>query len=84
MIAQEDAETVFFANIMQYQAQRLQQLVDKFMAEQIRAIEATKLTVKKRKGVTGFVRHFPVSLENGLQPVLGPAAKRTFRLLWRG
>ena len=70
MIAQEDAETVFFANIMQYQAQRLQQLVDKFMAEQIRAIEATKLTVKKRKGVIGFVRHFPVSLENGLQSVL--------------
>jgi methionyl-tRNA formyltransferase len=61
MIEQEDTETVFFANIMQFQAQRLQHMVDKFMAEQIRAIEATKLTVKKRKGVTIFIRHFPVS-----------------------
>lgn len=61
MIEQMDTETVFFANLMQFQAQRLQQMVDKFMADQIRAIEATKLTVKKRKGVTGFIRHFPVS-----------------------
>lgn len=61
MIEQEDTETVFFANLMQYQAQRLQQMVDRFMAEQIKAIEATKLTVKKRRGVTGFIRYFPVS-----------------------
>lgn len=61
MIEQMDAETVFFANLMQFQAQRLQQMVDRFMADQIKAIEATKLTVKKRKGVTGFIRHFPVS-----------------------
>lgn len=61
MIEQEETETAFFANLMQYQAQRLQQMVDKFMAEQIHTIEATKLTVKKRKGVIGFVRHLPVS-----------------------
>ncbi|GHJ89203.1 hypothetical protein NliqN6_5605 [Naganishia liquefaciens] len=71
MIEQEDSETVFFANIMQYQAQRLQQLVDKFMAEQIRAIEATKLTVKKRKGVIGFVRHFPTFVERIEQQLVG-------------
>lgn len=62
MIEKMDTETVFFANLMQFQAQRLQQMVDKFMADQIKAIEATKLTVKKRKGVTSFIRHFPVSL----------------------
>jgi hypothetical protein len=34
---------------------------DDMQNEQIRVIEAAKVTVKKRKGVAFFVRHFPVS-----------------------
>ncbi|KAJ9110665.1 hypothetical protein QFC19_001494 [Naganishia cerealis] len=77
MIEQEETETVFFANIMQFQAQRLQQMVDKFMAEQIRAIEATKLTVKKRKGVTVFIRHFPIFVERIEQQLVGAEESST-------
>jgi len=37
--------------------------------EQIRSIEQTKLTLKKRKGVVPFVRVFPVRLSGLLLPV---------------
>jgi hypothetical protein len=42
---------------------RLASQLDKFVSEQIRAIEQTKLTVKKRKGVTHFIKIFPTFVE---------------------
>ena len=46
---------------------RLQNMFSKFVDEQIRAIEDTKVKIKKRKGVIGFMRifpHFAVAVEN--------------------
>jgi len=46
---------------------RLQNLFGKFIDEQIRAIEDTKVMIKKRKGVISFMRifpHFSMSIEN--------------------
>ena len=39
---------------------RLQALWSRFVDDQVRAIEETKVRVKKRKGVIGFMRVFPV------------------------
>ena len=38
---------------------RLQNLWRKFVEEQVRAIEETKVKIKKRKGVIGFIKVFP-------------------------
>lgn len=46
---------------------RLQNLFSKFVDDQIRAIEETKVKIKKRKGVIAFMRifpHFAMSVEN--------------------
>lgn len=46
---------------------RLQNLFAKFVEEQVRAIEDTKVKIKKRKGVIGFMRifpHFAAAVEN--------------------
>ncbi|MCO5612677.1 hypothetical protein L7F22_066946 [Adiantum nelumboides] len=42
---------------------RLTSQLEKFISEQIRAIEQTKLTVKKRKGVAHFIKVFPTFVE---------------------
>lgn len=46
---------------------RLQTTFHKFVDEQIKAIEDTKVKIKKRKGVIGFIRifpHFSMAIEN--------------------
>ncbi|KAF2719191.1 hypothetical protein K431DRAFT_314290 [Polychaeton citri CBS 116435] len=53
-------------------ATRLQTLFSKFVEEQIRAIEDTKVKIKKRKGVIGFMKtfpHFSAAIENILAAV---------------
>uniref|UniRef100_V5EVM1 Exocyst complex component Sec3 PIP2-binding N-terminal domain-containing protein n=1 Tax=Kalmanozyma brasiliensis (strain GHG001) TaxID=1365824 RepID=V5EVM1_KALBG len=42
---------------------RLASKLEQFVGEQIKGIEATKLTVKKRKGVVHFMRVFPVFVD---------------------
>ena len=41
--------------------QRLQNLVERYLADQVKAIENAQLTNKKRRGVVFFIKHFPVS-----------------------
>ena len=51
--------------------ERLQGLFSRFLDEQIRAIEDTKVKIKKRKGVISFMKtfpHFSVAIENMLPP----------------
>lgn len=58
--------------------ERLTGLFIRFVDEQIRAIEDTKVKIKKRKGVIPFVKtfpHFAVAIENML-----PASEETNRL----
>lgn len=61
-LAQEINNEFLIRNLGKLQMKSASQL-DKFMQEQVRAIEQTKLTVKKRKGVTNFIKVFPSFVE---------------------
>ncbi|KLO20758.1 hypothetical protein SCHPADRAFT_816552 [Schizopora paradoxa] len=57
-----DAEVkgnVFFVTIVEKQHQRLKSVLERFIDEQIRDIEQTRLTAKKRSGVVQFIKYFP-------------------------
>ncbi|KAH9969098.1 exocyst complex component Sec3-domain-containing protein [Russula dissimulans] len=56
----DERGTVFFMNFLDKQHTRLKGLFERHVAEQIKAIEQTKLTSKKRNGVAHFIKYFPV------------------------
>ncbi|KIY45788.1 hypothetical protein FISHEDRAFT_48677 [Fistulina hepatica ATCC 64428] len=60
MIDADERGQQFLQNLWGKQHMRLKVLYDRHVAEQIKAIEAVKLTSKKRRGVVPFVKHFPV------------------------
>lgn len=67
----EDSNQDFLTRNLQKIHERLQGLFNKFLDEQIRAIEDTKVKIKKRKGVIAFMKtfpHFSVAIENMLPP----------------
>ncbi|TGO19637.1 hypothetical protein BTUL_0003g00910 [Botrytis tulipae] len=55
----EESSQEYLARTLQKLHARLLGLFNKFLDEQIRAIEDTKVKIKKRKGVIGFIRIFP-------------------------
>jgi len=55
----EESSQEFLARTFQKLHAKLVGLFTKFLDEQIRAIEETKVKIKKRKGVIGFVKIFP-------------------------
>lgn len=55
----EESSQEYLARTLQKLHGRLVGLFSKFLEEQIRAIEDTKVKIKKRKGVIGFIRIFP-------------------------
>ncbi|KAJ6627091.1 exocyst complex component sec3 subunit [Mycena sp. CBHHK59/15] len=60
-IAEADERgNMFLLNALGKQHMRLKGLFDRHVNEQIKGVEQTKLTSKKRKGVVHFVKHFPV------------------------
>ncbi|OAA57093.1 exocyst complex component [Niveomyces insectorum RCEF 264] len=69
-ISQSNQE--FLSNLLQKLHGNLEGRFRKFVDEQIRAIEETKVKIKKRKGVIGFMRifpHFSMAVENMLADV---------------
>ncbi|KAF2468634.1 uncharacterized protein BDR25DRAFT_265418 [Lindgomyces ingoldianus] len=65
----EDSNQDFLTRTLQKVHERLTGLFIRFVDEQIRAIEDTKVKIKKRKGVIGFMKtfpHFSVAIENML------------------
>jgi len=65
----EDTNQDFLTRTLSTMQQRLVGMWNKFIDEQIRAIEDTKVKIKKRKGVIGFIRVFPnfsAAVENQL------------------
>lgn len=56
----EESNQEYLAHVLQKEHSRLSGLFTKFLDGQIRAIEDTKVKIKKRRGVIGFVRIFPV------------------------
>lgn len=67
----EDSNQDFLTRNLQKIHERLQGLFNRFLDEQIRAIEDTKVKIKKRKGVIAFMKtfpHFSIAIENMLPP----------------
>ncbi|UPX15396.1 uncharacterized protein EKO05_0005843 [Ascochyta rabiei] len=65
----EDSNQDFLTRTLQKIHERLKGLFSRFLDEQIRAIEDTKVKIKKRKGVIAFMKtfpHFSVAIENML------------------
>lgn len=63
IVEAEELSSEFLLRSLAKLHMRLAALLERFVAEQIKAIEQTKLTVKKRKGVAHFIRVFPVWVE---------------------
>lgn len=63
LIEAEELNNEFLMRTLGKLHMRLASQLDMFVTEQIRAIEQTKLTVKKRKGVTHFIKVFPSFVE---------------------
>ncbi|PQE16914.1 exocyst complex component Sec3 protein [Rutstroemia sp. NJR-2017a BBW] len=68
----EESNQEYLARTLQKLHARLLTSFNKFLDEQIRAIEDTKVKIKKRKGVIGFIRIFP-SFSLALETMLGGA-----------
>ncbi|KAH6633236.1 exocyst complex component Sec3-domain-containing protein [Boeremia exigua] len=65
----EDSNQDFLTRTLQKIHERLKGLFSRFLDEQIRAIEDTKVKIKKRKGVIAFMKtfpHFSMAIENML------------------
>lgn len=74
----EDSNQDFLTRNLQKVHERLTSLFTRFVDEQIRAIEDTKVKIKKRKGVIAFMKtfpHFAMAIENML-----PASSETDQL----
>lgn len=69
MVEIEESNQDFLTRNLQKVHERLTGLFTRFVDEQIRAIEDTKVKIKKRKGVIAFMKtfpHFSVAIENML------------------
>jgi hypothetical protein len=67
----EDSNQDFLTRNLQKIHERLSTMFTRFLDEQIRAIEDTKVKIKKRKGVIAFMKtfpHFSAAIENMLPP----------------
>jgi len=65
----EDSNQDFLTRTLQKVHETLTGLFSRFVDEQIRAIEDTKVKIKKRKGVIAFIKtfpHFSIAIENML------------------
>lgn len=70
--AEQEGGNLFLVQLFEKQLGRQRQIFDSFIKEQIRTIDGAKNTIKKRRGVFYFVRHFPVFVER-IESQLGTA-----------
>ncbi|TFK56552.1 hypothetical protein OE88DRAFT_1649908 [Heliocybe sulcata] len=56
----EERGNAFLLNLLEKQHTRLKGLFDRHVNEQIKTVEETKITSKKRRGVVPFIKYFPV------------------------
>jgi hypothetical protein len=73
----EDTNQDFLNRVVITQSQRLSGLWSKFVDDQVRAIEGTKVKLDKRKGVVAFIKTFPdfsAAIENQLPPATEESA----------
>ncbi|KAL3423802.1 exocyst complex component Sec3 [Phlyctema vagabunda] len=80
MVDLEETSQEYLSRSLQKLHSRLMGLFNKFLDEQIRAIEDTKVKIKKRKGVIAFIRifpHFSLAIENMLASADGLDIRET-------
>lgn len=63
IVLSETLSNDYLLRALQKLHMRLASVLDRFIGDQIRAVEQTKLSVKKRRGVTYFIRVFPVFVD---------------------
>ncbi|KAG2045028.1 exocyst complex component Sec3-domain-containing protein [Suillus americanus] len=67
----DERENLFFLQMLEKQHTRLKGSFDRHINQQIKMIEETKLTSKKRKGVAHFVKYFPIYVSRIEQQLIG-------------
>lgn len=71
----EDSNQEFVIRTLQKLQERVKGIFDRFVDDQIHAIEDTKVKIKKRRGVIAFIKIFPnfsAIIENIVPPADGP------------
>ncbi|CAK1354758.1 Exocyst complex component SEC3 [Cercospora beticola] len=71
----QDSNQDYLLQLLDNLAESLRTRLSRFVDEQIRAIEDTKVKIKKRKGVIAFMKifpHFSAAVENTFSAVAGP------------
>ena len=59
----DERQNAFFLRTLDRQHQRMKNRFDRHVQDQIKAVEKTKVTAKKREGVVHFIRYFPTYLQ---------------------
>ncbi|KAG1715987.1 hypothetical protein ID866_1152 [Astraeus odoratus] len=67
----EERGNTFLFQMLDKQLLRLRGTFDRHVNQQIKMVEETKLTSKKRKGVAQFVKYFPVYVNRAEQQLVG-------------
>ncbi|VDB99589.1 unnamed protein product [Peniophora sp. CBMAI 1063] len=67
----DERGNAFLINALDKQHRQLKSLFDRHVGEQIKSIEETKLTSKKRNGVAQFIKYFPVYVGRVEQQLVG-------------
>ncbi|KZT33260.1 hypothetical protein SISSUDRAFT_1054465 [Sistotremastrum suecicum HHB10207 ss-3] len=71
VIDAEERGNNFLLRVLEKQHTRLKSLYDRHVDEQIKAVEDTKLTTKKRKGVAHFIKYFPIYVHRVEDQLIG-------------
>ncbi|KAG2189411.1 hypothetical protein INT44_004553, partial [Umbelopsis vinacea] len=56
----EGSDQEFGISMLDFLSARLEKMFERFIEDQLRAIEETKVTSKKRRGILSFIRTFPL------------------------
>ncbi|KAI1789802.1 exocyst complex component Sec3-domain-containing protein [Ganoderma leucocontextum] len=67
----EERGNTFLLSLLEKQHMRLKALFERRVNDQIKSIEETKLTSKKRKGVAPFIKYFPTYISRVEMQVIG-------------
>jgi len=67
----DERQNAFFLRTLERQHQRMKNRFDRHVQEQIKAVEKTKVTAKKREGVAHFIRFFPVYVQRVESQLVG-------------
>ncbi|KAF8140415.1 exocyst complex component Sec3-domain-containing protein [Boletus edulis] len=71
LVDADERGNAFFLQILEKQHLRLKGTFDRHINQQIKMVDETKLTSKKRKGVAHFIKYFPIYVGRVEQQLIG-------------